>query len=52
MSMRCFHQLVEYGVNERLAAIYPSIWQSEPQVGYNVTLAIPTSIPASERGIH
>eukprot|EP01108_Squamamoeba_japonica_P002345 TRINITY_DN2098_c0_g1_i1.p2 TRINITY_DN2098_c0_g1~~TRINITY_DN2098_c0_g1_i1.p2 ORF type:complete len:298 (+),score=167.64 TRINITY_DN2098_c0_g1_i1:124-1017(+) len=40
ISTRCFYALQEYGVNERLRAIYGELMQAEPESSYDATLRI------------
>ncbi len=48
MNIRCWDELVRYGVNEVLAREYTSLLRAEPENGYNVTLDVNLEqLPAS-----
>lgn len=40
MNIRCWDELVRYGVNEVLAREYTSLLRAQPEDGYNVTLDV------------
>lgn len=40
MSIRCWHELVQYGVNESLSRIYGNMIHPQPEPEYNITLQI------------
>ena len=40
MNIRCWDELVRYGVNDILKREYGSLLRAEPEFGYNVTLDV------------
>lgn len=40
MNIRCWHELVQYGVNEILSREYGSLLKPQPEADYNVSLEI------------
>lgn len=51
MQMRCFKELQTYGADQVLTRIYGSLYQPQPELGYDVTLLLDLEHMSEDKGI-